>query len=85
MRPGPKIKQVGKGPYPPHGPNPGRTYRFYPGTVRYPFSHGATYGAEFSYKSIDLSATQIKSAAISAVITASDAVHTRYNRCVETS
>jgi beta-D-xylosidase 4 len=79
MRPGPKIPQVGKGPYPPHGPNLGRTYRFYPGTVRYPFGYGATYGAQFTYTSMDLSVTHIKSADVSAVVTAADAVHTRYN------
>jgi hypothetical protein len=46
MRPGPKVKQVGKGPYPPHGPNPGRTYRFYEGEmVRYPFGYGAKIGS----------------------------------------
>lgn len=79
MRPGPKIPQVGKGPYPPHGPNRGRTYRFYPGMVRYPFGYGATFGAEFTYKSLDLSVTHIKSVDVNAVVTAADAVHTRYN------
>lgn len=83
MRPAPShMLQARAGPYPPHGPNPGRTYRFLtePETFqRYPFGHGLTYGASFAYKSVHVSPPTLKSVAIKAAVTGLTAVHTRFN------
>eukprot|EP01051_Picozoa_sp_SAG22_P011690 SAG22_NODE_1148_length_5359_cov_2.946958_4_plen_77_part_00 len=57
------------------GPNPGRTYRFFPGAVRYPFGHGLTLGAEFSYEALAAApAAAVKAAAITAAVTGPAAV-----------
>ena len=67
-------------PYPPHGPNPGRTYRFLakPEFQKFPFGHGLTFGASFVYSSPTISVAHVPVATVNGVVKAADAPRTRY-------
>ena len=77
----PAAPLLAPGPYPPHGPNPGRTYRFLsePSFCKYPFGHGLTYGAQFRYGSLSVSPSTASGPAITGTVTGSGAVRGRYS------
>ena len=54
------------------------TYRFFPGSVRFPFGHGLTVGAEFSYKYLAASSTKLSATTITSAVTGPGAVRGKY-------
>lgn len=69
--------------YPPHGHNPGRTYRFLADSspfVRYPFGHGLSYGAKFTYNShLVVAPTRLSTYTITRTVQGPNAIRERYS------